>query len=274
MATLESFQSGSLANSNTLTLTKPTGLAVGDTLVAGITAHRNISGTVTLNTPSGWTLQESTNASSLAVMSVFTKKADSADVAASDFTFTSTGGSQPSIIGHLLRVSEYGLVAGETSISGTSSPITATGFTPTRANCLYLFFAAAHDNSGTQPALSTYAIVTDNPTWTEQVETQLATANVDSTLAFATATRAAVTATGNVSFVASVIDEGNLILLAISDQVDGSVTPVTETNVYALTPIQTAHTEFISDEPTTRLDEPTTWTNTTKSTSTWTNPDK
>lgn len=85
-------------------ITKPTGLAVGNLMIAVVSTD---SGTpATVNTPSGWTAQASfTFDSGQAGIAVFTRIADSGDVSASDFTFSTTASTF--IGGVILRVTGH-----------------------------------------------------------------------------------------------------------------------------------------------------------------------
>lgn len=67
-------------------LTKPTGLAVGDLLLAIVVAEN----TANLASPGGWTGLGSAYTATCAISNGFYKVADSGDVSASDFTFTGT----------------------------------------------------------------------------------------------------------------------------------------------------------------------------------------
>lgn len=86
---VESTATNTASSTDTVTITKPTGLAVGDLLAVSLFAHSNgVTITGSFNTPPGWTAGESTSFSPLkANMAVFYKVADSADVSASDFDF-------------------------------------------------------------------------------------------------------------------------------------------------------------------------------------------
>ena len=83
---LASFQN-TTSDGTALVLTKPVGLAVGDLLVAGIFVANQANNTSSLNTPSGWTLQEAVEANTQFELAVYLKTATSGDVAASNFTF-------------------------------------------------------------------------------------------------------------------------------------------------------------------------------------------
>jgi hypothetical protein len=277
MSTYQSVQSASIADAS-LVITKPVSLAVGDLMVAGLLINNDASGTTSMATPAGWTKYDEqffvSNESSVAL---FYKIADSADVAASNFTFASTNPSSGSyhIIGHLIRVTGYGIVAGGAKGTGGSASYNFTGFTPTRANTLFVAFSGASSNASI-PTLTSVALTTDNPTWTERAETSFNDSVYDSGLAVYTATRTQSTATGNVSITGGGgVGEGGAIVISLSARVDGSITPTTYVNAYAFSPYNTTtYADAIVDAPTTDTSFPTTWTNDTKPSTVWTNPDK
>jgi len=277
MSTYQSIQSASVLDGS-LVITKPTSLAVGDLMVAGIYINNDLSGTVSVPTPSNWALQETTNdAGGGRRLYVFLKVADSGDVAASNFTFTNNGGDGTyHMVGHIIRVTNYGIVAGEASNFGDSSTsLTLTGFTPSRANCLFVAFVAVSDNSA--PTVSNFAMATSNPTWTERAETSVTDGGEISAVAAYTATRPEATATGN--FTATVTNPVSVdsfaIVVALSARVDGSVNPTTKVAAYAFNPIAAgAEVEAEAEDPATLLQEVAAWQNTTRPSTTWVNDTK
>lgn len=266
----------------TFTITKPTGLAVGDRMYAAIFAESGSggAGTATVSTPSGWALeaQEQRNSDN-ANLYVFSKTADSADVAASNFGFAYTVAGTGSIGGHLMRVSSWGLEAGQVDEyeSGITSSDTVTGFTPSRANCLFMAFVA-QDNTVAHNSISSVALTTDNPTWTSRATTQIRDTGGSyyADLATYTATRTQDTATGTITVTYGASDTKNsfVIIIALAPQVDGSVTPTTKINGYALTPVQTIEVEALTELPTTTSRNVTSWTDASKGSTTWTGASK
>lgn len=272
--TYQSIASASIADAN-LVISKPTGLAVGDTMLAGVYHNDDDAGGGTVATPSGWTrlIEEDNSGENLVV---FSKKADSADVAASNFTFTS-GGASYHLIGHIIRISEFGIIAGQTSEMDTNNgtaTVIATGFTPTRANTLFVAFLI-QSRTGGLPEVASVAMATDNPSWTERAETQQSDSTFDSVLGTFTATRAAVTATGNITGTLAAAANGvkMLAVLSISSEINGEVEPVTYANAYTLNPINTdTYAEAFVTDPTTETgDSPTNWQNETKPSTSWVN---
>jgi len=263
----QSVQSSS-SEDTSLVITKPVSLAVGDTMLAGIFLSDNNSGSGGINTPSGWTLLSTTNTGTPTheVLAVFIKEANSADVAASNFTFTTTAAVDYHLIGHILRITDFGISAGTSSNTGNAvSTVILTGFTPSRADTLFVGFLGNSD--GTTVLNTSIALTTNNPTWTERAETSVNDSSRDSTLSVYTATRTAVTATGNITATyASSTNAAHAYVVSLSSQVDGTITPTTYVNAYAYNPVypETYANAYVTD-PTTQESNPTVWTPITKS---------
>ena len=281
MATYQSSQTSTFAASSSVVLTKPTSLAVGDLLVAAL-SNAATSGTPgSFTVPSGWTEQSNLVSagvsSNLVRLQILTKVADSSDVAASNFTFT-VSGHAGFVAGGLSRISNMGAVSGnanKTQNDSTSSPITFTGFTPTRTDNLLMMFATTYGTAGSIGAFSGYSVTTDNPTWTERYD--LNNGSNRAALAMATGPRTGANATGTVSISATLPTDADtlVVLLALSDTVNGSIT-VGEQKVaaYAFSPIPTLEIEAVAGTPTVDISNPSTWTNPDKPTTTWTNTPK
>lgn len=188
------------ASGSSVVVTKPTGLAVGDLMIAGV-YHYWTGSDRQINTPSGWTListdrvhngGENTGTG----MSVFYKIAASGDVAASDFTFDQNGASSE-MGACVLRITGMSPSApinasssNPTDNGGSGGSYSWTGITPTFADCMLLIFAATRQASSHE----TYAIATSNPSWTELFEIQ------SNEFSLAYAIRPEITATGDASF--------------------------------------------------------------------------
>ena len=272
---LASFQN-TTSDGTALVLTKPVSLAVGDLLVAGIFVANQASNTSSLNTPSGWTLQEAVEANTQFELAVYLKTATSGDVAASNFTFSSSGGGYH-MSGFLARVTDPGIVAGESSAAnvGTENVVLST-FTPTRSNTLFLAFAASADTS--TPSISGIALTTNNPTWTTEATQTRADSSFNTRTSFFSASRAEATATGDITITTS--EAGGFlrnhgIVISLSSSVSGSVTPTTKVNIYAYNPVNpTANLDILVTEPTDRITTPAVWTPETKPSTTWINEQK
>jgi hypothetical protein len=145
-------------------VTKPTGLEVGDVLVA-----RVVNEDVVTTPPTGFTSVIATLGGTIK-SEIFFKVADAGDVAASNFTF-SYGGSTNSFI-HLTRLIGARTVSTVSDSDGqgniNSATITSPGITPTVANSLIMFFAVVDDtNTGT---IDSYTTATSPPVFTEATD--------------------------------------------------------------------------------------------------------
>lgn len=134
---------------------KPTGLAVGDTMLAIMVAEA----TQNLASPAGWTTVGDSDTATYTKTRAFSKVADSSDVAASNFTFTGTD-----IRGGIL----YRITGGGLLHVDVADPI---------ANqSLVIIWAHGGDNGGRTTAFSGYGVVGgDSPTFTERIDSAEAT---------------------------------------------------------------------------------------------------
>lgn len=182
--------SGWVAANNT-TVTKPTGLSVGDLMIGRVSAD-NSSTAIT-----GFTsLGDSFDGSTTIYTQISYKFADSSDVAASTFAAT-TGGTQ--IFASVSRVTGYlsadGIVYGEGTTTNNATPSVAAGVTPVNhgESVLLMMFPTGVTSV---TSVASYAIATSDPTWTEGYD---ATTGGNRVASMASATRTQVTATGNTS---------------------------------------------------------------------------
>lgn len=287
----ESFTS--LSSGGTLTITKPTGLAENNILVAHLSAVKTGGSNADWNTPSGWTSllnqNEAGNSNSEARLTVFYKIADSSDVAASNFSFV-TNSNAAYCAGALYRISNPSSVIGAIdSEIDTTTPTFTNTITP-RANSLILFLTTAADAGDTTGSVSSYAITTDNPTWTEAYdfvgsEGVANGTNRQGIMAGAYASRSASTATGN-STVTFVNYSQNLVgaVVAIEPPLNVNLSmPVINLEVDLPLPSLTIDLNLTMPTininvnlplPTLNVTENTVWTNESKPSTTWTNDDK
>lgn len=200
MATVESVTTTNWADSRTsVTVAKPTGLTVGDLMVALVAVSAN---SVTLSA-TGWTSARSQENSGDGIKGeIFWKIADSGDVAASNFTFNQSGAGT-GMAGAILRISGYknnaGVVipiTGSESADNDSTPSYAFSLTPAEANAMLVFFTVAKNGGVNAANVTDYAIATSNPSWTERVELGASLGAVDLMMACATAVRPETTNTG------------------------------------------------------------------------------
>lgn len=232
MAAFGSVASATASSATSVVITKPSSLAAGDLMVAFIT-EGNSGGTP--NTPSGWTLITDINDIGVGGVDTFcfAKIADAGDAAASNFTF-SYSGSNTNIEGILYRITgtfastnNIYLIAADAAGDEPSSDVFrfTPGFTQNVASSVLLFHAhGVFSGTNTAPVVSAFALETNNPTWTEDVDGNSA----DTTRSFASAhaTRTETTATGyyQVTYSVAVSNAGG-ILLAIADTQSGTATP-------------------------------------------------
>ena len=188
------------ASAASITITKPTGLAAGDLMVAAI----HVTGSETVTTPAGWTqIIAQSHGGQAQTLTTLRKTADSGDAAASDFTFNLSGTQQ--VAGILFRITGQ---AGNTIIAASDNDTltndgTGTfsgGVTPTEASSL-LIFCIGIDQGNQAGDITGYAVVTSNPSWTEAFETERNLTDGNNYIfAVAYAIRTQITATGNYSF--------------------------------------------------------------------------
>ena len=273
---LASFQNNT-SDGASVVLTKPVGLTVGDLLVAGIFVANQSGSTSSLNTPSGWTLQENVEANTQFELAVYLKTAASGDVGASNFTFSSTNSGGFHMSGFLARVTDPGIIAGESSAANENvDNVTLPTFTPTRTNTLFLAFAASVSTG--IPSISGVALTTNNPSWTQQATQTFNDSDFASRFNLFSASRALATATGDIDITTEVSNSSmrnHGIVISLSSSVSGSVTPTTKVNSYAYNPINpTANLDIFVNEPTDRITTPAVWTPETKPSTTWINEQK
>lgn len=273
----QSFAYAEDRNCNPLTINKPTGLAAGDLLVVYL-SNNNGSGSGTWTTPTNWTNVTSAGNTGTWV-ACMAKVADSADAAASNFSFTSNGAGDG--IGILLRVSgtfsnPANNIVGTSNISG----LTTTGVDPSLGGALFMFGSIA--TAGTAGGVfSTYAVTTDNPTWTEIVDDRYN--DLREIHFFASwGTRSASTATGN----SSVLEEvggtnygGILIALMEDTSASGNHTLLTMTsevfdNTINLSTTGSHNILAMSSNVFDSSMEVDQWSGQSKTSATWTNQNK
>jgi hypothetical protein len=195
------YQSTNTASSTTadktITVTKPTGLSVGDLMIGHWVIALASGGATTMDGLSSFTLlssKTSTTAASGIQSFIFYKIADSGDVAAANFTFTVADTETNKICGlsrfsgasatiPITLYSEYG--------SDSDTGITAPTLTPAYGNS---FFCIASGIRASARTWSTYAIATNNPSWNEIYDTN----NTGCSMSFANSNfRIETTASGN-----------------------------------------------------------------------------
>lgn len=289
------FESISTTGTNTgtdVTVNKPTGLAVGDLMLACLDAEGDDNIYTNRFSLAGWTSVNAIGNRDVTQHTGITSQmlsrfAEAADVAASNFTFAWNGASAD-LSGNIYRISGANPVTTTiTSAVGEvdkTSPWTPTvgewqggvaGITTTEANSLLIMYVTCKNAS----QFSGYTVATTNPSWTEDIDTGA------STRALAHATYVPAGATGNVtiSYVGSGEEDPAVILTAIRPTVATTVTGVAGTLALAggTTAIKvgvkmvTTAAQLVLTGGSTLVQNAINWLNTSKSSApTWTNEDK
>lgn len=157
-----STSSNMVYNSNTVTVTKPTGLAEGDFMVAVSFGYQ--SGSSTPDLPTGWTSISTDNSTAVGNRLMY-KEADSSDVAATNFTFTINTTSE-NFGAVIMRIA-----SDDSSVIGLldESDLTPTDLKQRTGGVI----VAVNKDSGSiqhEDKYTGYTISGTNPTWTQQYE--------------------------------------------------------------------------------------------------------
>ena len=205
-------------NDGSIVITKPTGLAEGDFMIACI-YNGDTADTATLT---GWTSLATLNDGGNSRFTILYKVASAGDAAASNFAFT-TGGNV--ISGTITRITGASFSGADNIVydldfdNGASTTQTFTGgVTPAVANSLLLMGGTNNANI----TMSGYTVATDDPTWTERAD--FGGGSPAATLSQASAIRTATSATGDYTITYSAA-AGNAYgyILSISESVNVSV---------------------------------------------------
>lgn len=273
-AAYQSSASTDWASTASLVITKPTGVVVGDLLIA-VTAFNGGSAR-SVTPPAGWTAITQVNQSTEVGLATFWKIATSTETAASDFTFTIS--SAEDCAGGMLRISGHSASApiftsAGNSVANTQNPDIANTITPAVANSLLVMVMAGRDTNGS--TITDYAIATSNPSWTEAFEE--VAGGTGWTLGVAYATRPETTATGNSSAAAGTADGSTDwvgLMIAIPENVDFTVTDtVTGTDTFT-TSIEMTFLDTVTATDSFSSSIARLWANLVRNIKTWTNQDK
>lgn len=162
---------------DTVTVSKPSGLEVGDLLLAVVGVNRHSAAAIA--TPSGWTAGagylSGANFADVATYGKYaflTKTANASDVAATSFAFTANDASYH-MCAVLLRVIHHLAVDGSACgrFANTSSPVTLTDGISQSAGGRLFVVAAMHNAGGSISTVGAPAMTTDDPTWTDALGT-------------------------------------------------------------------------------------------------------
>ena len=209
-------------------VTKPTGLAAGDFMLAFCVREASSEG---FATPAGWTSLNANNFGTQLSTAVFGKVADSSDAAATNFTFAPAGtlGDGSSVA--LVRVTGqgFGTPAGNTvDTSATDSTgafpdetVSFAGLTPLAANSMLYMFLANSDVSS-NITFGSYAVANNNPSWTELYDVSEFSERFQWALAYGAYASAG--ATGNFSANTANGDSGDYVGVLVAVNESGNVT--------------------------------------------------
>lgn len=253
----------------TLTIDKPTGLAVGDLMLAGI---RNDDGGNGITLPSGWSTLSSTF-NPFNFVYVHYKYADSGDVAASNFTWTSSNNTI--FAGGILRITGSSPLIGSAVLAGaqtnSATPSFSTGVTPTRADSLLVIFLFSQQNAN--QSMGGYAIATSNPTWTEQFDIVMSDASTSFSCAWAvrpqTTSTGAWSATGGTG-----TSDYNSFLISVNEQFAIEVNETATLTESYLNNVGILVQESVTPTEDVEATKQRMYTNTDKSSTTWINQNK
>ena len=276
--------------SSPVVITKPTGLAAGDMMLAFIlSSYDGGSGLSAPTTPAGWAVVGSYDVAGTVVLSlrVFAKEASAGDAAASNFSFT-VDSSNVASIGSMYRIT--GGVPSAPFATTATDDDTADDVTLSFSFSLNtlipdaLIFAVfmGRDGAGTH-TLSGYTVSGTNPTWTEHLDAAYDD-TISHNIGIATATIATPrTLTTAQATASAAISDAYLFIASLAPVTPVSITPAsvalrvqqsapTKSAVVNITPASIA-VKVAQSAPTTK-DNDNPWSNASKPSTTWTNPDK
>lgn len=284
------FASGSTSFSQN----RPTGTTNGDLLVAFVfTGNDNGTTNLTVSSaPSGWTLARPVTTQTINGGSnnpvnvyVYTKIASSEP---SSWTWTlSSSGASLWYAGAIMRISGASAItdSDDATVLNSPTPSFSGGVTPVSTNNLVFMATIATDVSSSATTTSAYAIATDNPSWTELLDSQNDTAGSTIHASVAYALRTQSTTTGNWTLTystGSAMDTASQIFI-ITEPVTGTITLDTpgtltlsgnEINFITesfLTITSPGTLTLSGNDHTVAGEQKTAWSNDNKPSTTWTN---
>lgn len=294
---VESTSTVTNSNADSLTITKPTGVSVGDTLfliTSGQGGQATCSGFTSILSPN-----YNGDGALDAYVQLLYRIADSSDVSASNYTVTLDGSNT---LGSAVMLRTSGWVSGNPlfasatkgdAVDSGSYTVNSGTISLSRPSQQLLIMAGHHFSEDNNADYSNYTIVSSdsNPTWVEVIDsdytTQASTYENSFFVAYALSSNTS-TITGYTTDVASAISGGNdsyITFLAVicspqSQTVSNALfqpSPVTFSTLTASTqePENDFHEvdpEMFTQSATAR--STTVWSNSTKPTTTWTNNSK
>jgi len=285
---VESTSSANVENSSDIVITKPTGLAADDLMIAFVCGES--SGTFT--PPTGWSTLSSEGG---VRATAFYKTATSADASASDFTFAK--GSAGTGRGIMYRISGHSTTVSLVYDEGNNASVLEGGVnqtaniamsvTPSVSDSLLIHFSGSVDGSGDYFSSSGTPTITGgtNPTWTEVSDAYQCYSGDCTSAASAYGTYDSTTEITQVSVAYGIPAADTInphhILAVVTPAVDGTGTTEllegTPTTFEPTAQVGTTGTAtLLTQEPTVqapgaRVREEANWNNVSKGSDTWTN---
>lgn len=249
----------------------PTGVVQNDLMLMHITGGVETA-------PAGWTLVKEQGAAV-----VYSKLADSDDGAEPTFTFEASA--SQTVGARILRITgnvTTSPVSGSTSGNADSSSVVIPTITPSKIQSLIILFISG-ETDGNTITTSGYTLATSSPNFSEHYDEQFATKT--RLHVCASGLRPEATATGNANATLSGAEVWHGIMVVVSPPDNNFTATPAAVALTGTTPaVTTVASSTVSpsalslistlNEPTSSSQEFPAFTNSDKSTTTWTNPDK
>lgn len=276
------FQTGNktdIANTASITMTKPTGVVDGDLMITIICSGGTAAPS---SVPSGWTLIRSNDSGGSGVQTSIHSyyKVASSEGASYAWTAAATpsGGMILRFTGQASSPIDNSSGAGGQGANAFQNDISSgSTMTPTRVNQAILMAAIVYNDAGGSPTLSDWKIVTDNPSWTGLYDQSFSSTGVY-TMGCAYALRPAATATGAPTFDYNVLigeryAAQTIFISNLNSQTFTETVTCTDTHInnagFNLTVV-----ESITPTDTHTLERLKSWDTLDKSSTTWVTQDK
>jgi hypothetical protein len=281
-------QSSSVTSTNiggtlvsTIVVNKPSGVVDGDLMVAFIHTQFN-SSAQSLTAPAGWTLVRTTESSPGSAGSCIKSYYKIASSEGSDYTWTYVTALGAYCGGSILRITDHNastpVLTSNGASGGTGTSISsACTVTPTNGNQLILMAFYGRVVSSTT-TVSSYAVATSNPSWTELYD--VSSSGTGGSMALAYAARPEDTATGNATLTTSTsISTDSVIQMVVIDRIYSFSSTISDSTTVSDTVTNNVGfnltvAETVTPTDTITAEKQKTWATQNKSSNTWTNEDK
>jgi len=149
---------------DTCVISKPSGLAIDDLMVAQINVFDD-----GITTPAGWTQIAATEHTSCG-MFIYWKIADAADVAASSFDFVLDNGANTHVgcIGAFTGASTINPIPAGDIATGSGTSLSTIGMIQNTSGNMLLIMSNQGDTGAYPTTASNWAVAVTNPTWTQR----------------------------------------------------------------------------------------------------------